>query len=258
MKNSLKKRIGTDLFMGAFVKCPHPEMIEAMAIAGMDFAVIDMEHTPISTTQLYTLKLAADARNFDLIVRVPSLSEEYIKWCLDLDYEYLQIPFVQTKDCAEKAIDFSMFSPFGHRGVCSYVRSANFSPINTLEYLQHANKHTKLILQIENQMGIDNIDEILNVNGFYGIFIGPYDLSQSLGTPGNIWSKEVLDTILYVIKKCKKNHIKIGIFTDSQEGVEFWRKKGIDFIEYASDLSIFINAYKTQFNYLKSDHDGTD
>jgi len=69
--------------LGPFVKCPQPQMIEAIALAGFDFAVIDMEHTPIGQKDLYILKLAAEARNLDLIVRIPINSEEYLKWSLE-------------------------------------------------------------------------------------------------------------------------------------------------------------------------------
>ena len=244
MKSNTKVK-NIKLSMGVFVKCPHPEIIESLSLSGMDFAVIDMEHVFATQAQLYSLKLAADFRKFDLIVRIPSNTEEYFKWCLDLGYQYIQVPFVQSRDCAEKAIKMSHFSPKGERGLCRFVRAADFSISEKSEYIKKSNENVKLIFQIEGKKGFDNLDDILESEGYYAIFVGPYDLSQSLGLPGDIWNAKVLEVMQKIIEKCKKRGVKVGTFTDSPAGINHWSKAGVDFIEYASDLAILINGYNS-------------
>jgi 4-hydroxy-2-oxoheptanedioate aldolase len=247
-KNSYKS---TTFSLGPFIKCPHPEVIEAMAFAGFDFAVVDMEHTPLSPRDLYPLKLAAEAHDFDLVVRVPLNQESYLKWSLDQGYRYIQVPFVQTKADAEYAVKMSMFSPNGERGLCRFVRAAEFSNMDKSKYIASTAEMVKLILQIEGEMGVNNLEEIIQVAGLYAIFIGPYDLSQSLGCPGDIWNPKVVEKMNYIVQACKKKNIKLGTFTDTAKGVQYWAEQGIDFIQYGSDLNILLEGSRKLMTDVK-------
>ena len=231
---------------GLFIKCPHPEIIECLGIENADFAVVDMEHTPITQNQLYPLVLAADLHKLDLIVRIPENKENYYKWCLDLGIKYIQIPHIQTSYDVKMAIKYSNFSPNGDRGLCRFVRAANFSDMPKEEYIANSNAKTSLIFQIEGEAGVNNIDEIISeIPKNSSIFIGPYDLSQSLGIPGKIWDNKVVDKMTDIIEKCKKNNIKIGTFTDSYDGIKHWTEMELDFIEYASDMNVFMQGFKS-------------
>jgi 4-hydroxy-2-oxoheptanedioate aldolase len=189
--------------------------------------------------------LAAEARDLSLIVRIPEKQESYYKWCRDLNINRIQVPFVETAADAKQAIKHTMFSPKGTRGLCRFTRAADFSGKPKDQYLKDANESNQLILQIEGKRGIANIEEILNaLTPNTSLFIGPYDLSQSLGIPGQIWDKKVTTEMEKIIKKCKKKNVKIGTFTDTLEGIKIWQDLGIDFIQYASDLNLFISAAK--------------
>jgi 4-hydroxy-2-oxoheptanedioate aldolase len=231
--------------LGVFVKCPHPEMIEAIGISGLDFAIIDMEHTPVGPRELYPLVLAAERRNLSLITRIPFKQDAYFKWCRDLNISRIQVPHVETAEDALYAVKHSYFNPTGERGLCRFVRAADFGERVKTEYIKDANQQNRLILQIEGQRGLDNIDSIIEVvpEGV-SLFIGPYDLSQSLGRPGDIWHPDVTDAMQSIIEKCHKKNLAVGTFTDSEDGIEFWRSKGIQFLQYASDLNLFIDSAK--------------
>jgi len=231
--------------LGLFVKCPQPEIIEAIGISGFDFAVIDMEHTPLSPRDLYTLVLAAESRNLKTVVRIPQKTESYIKWCRDLNVTAIQIPHVETQEDALYAMKHSEFSPLGERGLCRFVRAADFSNIEKAVYIEQANATNKLILQIEGTRALPNLSSILEVlTPNVSIFIGPYDLSQSLGKPGQIWDDEVVKAMENIVERCCDKNIQVGTFTDTRDGIQFWKRRGLSFIEYASDLHLFINAAK--------------
>lgn len=238
--------------IGLFVKCPQPEMIEAMGISGLDFAVVDMEHTPLGPRDLYPLVLAAERRNFSIIVRIPHKMDAYFKWCRDLNVTRIQVPHVETVDDILFAVKHTYFSPVGQRGLCRFVRAADFSGKTKDEYLEYANGSNELILQIEGDSAIANIpsmiEAIKKLPTPASLFIGPYDLSQSLGLPGQIWDDKVVKKMEDIVHLCQDSHIKVGTFTDSEDGVAFWKNRGISYIQYASDLNLFLGAAR----HLKS------
>ncbi len=229
--------------LGYFVKCPHPEIIEALAIAGADFAVVDMEHTPLGPRDLYPLVLAAEARQFKLIVRIPANEEHYFKWCLDLGINTIQVPHIENKKDIEKACDAAYFHPKGSRGLCRFVRAANFSSLDKNNYMSAENHSNKIIFQIEGDI---DISSVIHYTGAYkaSVLIGPYDLSQAMGKPGEIWDEVVVHKIEEIISECKAGGVKVGIFTDTVDGVMFWKERKIDFIEYGSDLQLLIGAVR--------------
>ena len=231
---------------GLFIKCPHPEIIECLGLLNADFAVVDMEHTPVTQGSLYPLVLAANLHDLDLIVRIPENKEVYYKWCLDLGIKSIQIPHIQSREDVKLAVKYSNFSPLGDRGLCRFVRAANFSSLGKDEYISKSNAKNSLIFQIEGEIGVQNIDEIIDeLPPNSRLFIGPYDLSQSLGMPGQIWDEKVVNKMSQIVIKCKNKNIKIGTFTDTHEGLRYWTNLELDFIEYASDLNIFMDAFKT-------------
>jgi 4-hydroxy-2-oxoheptanedioate aldolase len=229
--------------LGPFVKCARPEMIEAIALAGFDLAVVDMEHVALSQNDLYPLVLAAERRDLQLIVRIPVIEEPYFKWCLDLGVCHIQVPFVETAEDVAYAIKNSYFSPLGMRGVCRFVRAANYSATPREVYLAEANERAQLIFQVEGGRGVKNLPEILDAAPKGSVlFVGPYDLSQSLGKPGQIWDAEVVRAIESIVAKCVAKGMGVGIFTDTPDGIGFWAKRGISLIEYATDLNIFMSG----------------
>ena len=227
---------------GIFIKCPQIEIIETCGISNLDFVVIDMEHTPIGPSDLKPLILASEARKIEVMLRIPVNKEEYFKWALDLGFKSIQVPQVTNAIDATNAIKQSFFYPLGERGLCRFVRAAEYSSKSKENYLLDSSNDVQITLQIEGSAGIKNIDEILSVPGVQSIMIGPYDLSQSLGVPGDIWNKVVVEEMMKIIKKCKKMKIKVGTFTDTFEGLKFWKKNGVDFIQYSSDMSLFLDS----------------
>ena len=234
-----------DMRWGPFVKCPHPEMIEAIALAGFDLAVVDMEHVALGPRDLYPLVLAAERRGLELVVRIPARDEPYFKWCLDLGIRNIQVPFVESAEDVKYCIDNAYFSPLGMRGLCRFVRPADYSAKPREQYLAEANDGVRLIFQVEGQKGVANLPHILEAAPPQStLFIGPYDLSQSLGKPGQIWDPVVVAAIEDIVKRCRTRGLDVGIYTDTPEGIDFWAERGVRLIEYATDLAILMSGAK--------------
>ena len=229
--------------LGVFVNCPHPEIIESIGIAGFDFAVVDMEHSPLGPSDLYPLVLAAERRDLSLVVRIPEKSDSFYKWCGDLGVNRIQVPHIKDSRDVESAVMSYFFSPKGERGLSRFVRAADYSAMPKDKYLSGANDSNQLILQIEGSQAVENLPEILRaLPKGTSIFIGPYDLSQSLGCPGEIWDEKVIEVMEDVITQCQVAKIKVGTFTDSYDGLKFWAQRGLNFIEFASELNLFIES----------------
>ena len=246
MKEKLKSGLGV------FIKSPNIETIECCGMVGMDFIVIDMEHTPIGPRDLYPLVLASENQNLKLVVRLPNLNEEYFKWCLDMGITNLQVPQIESVDDVNRVLKNSYFSPLGERGLCRFVRSANFSSTDKGDYIVNSNDKINLILQIEGVKGFENLDAIIDHENVNTIFIGPYDLSQSLGHPGDIWNPLVTDTMKKIIDNCKDKSVDVGVFTDTIKGLKYWLDLDVDFIEYGSDMMLLSKSLTELKNELNS------
>lgn len=231
--------------IGPFVRIAKPEIIEMLAMAGYDFGVIDIEHGgAVNMNDVYPMILAAENRGLKLIARIPGINETYMKWLLDLGIGGLQIPHIKTKEDAQRAVEFSKFHPMGERGLCRFVRAAEFSNIPKEEYISKANSKSIIILQIEGVEGAKNIEEISSVEGIDVIFVGPYDLSQSMGLTGQIWHPDVAKEITRIITICKKKGIETGVFTDTPEGIKHWAELGVKYLNYRIDTELFLDFAK--------------
>ena len=234
--------------LGPFIRMPRAEMVEILGLAGFDFAIVDLEHGAIMPNEVYPMILAAENRGIRLIARVPGLQESYIKWLLDLGIGGLQIPHIKTVADAAKAVEYARFAPDGERGLCRFVRAAGFSDTPKEEYLNTAKDKSVLVLQIEGREGAENIEAITDVKGIDVLFVGPYDLSQSLGLTGQIWHEKVVTEIQRIIAVCDRKGIFTGIFTDTPEGIERWSSLGVKYLNYRIDVEMMLNYSKSVVN----------
>ena len=186
--------------LGPFMICTDPAMVEAAGHAGYDFVLLDMEHGTTTFQELPNLIRAANVTGVCPVVRVPRGSDIWIDQALDVGAGAVMIPQIDTAEQARAAVSAAKFSPVGTRGTCRFVRSAGFGAVPGSEYFSRA-QDTVVILQAEGQKAIDNLDEILDVPGIDVVFVGPYDLSSSLGHVGEIDHPEVIAAIKQIIAK---------------------------------------------------------
>lgn len=207
---------------GIFTKSQDPMFVEIQGISEYDFVILDSEHGPYSVSQQQNNIRAALLRGLLPIVRVSELSENMIGKALDIGALGVQVPQIENAKQAKKAVKYARFYPYGERGVCRFVSAADYSAKDRNEYFK-SSKDLLVILQLEGVQAISNLDEILEVEGIDIIFIGPYDLSQSLGVPGDIKNPKVLNAMINIVEKAKEKNIVVGTFTDDYEMVTKWK-----------------------------------
>ena len=235
---------------GIFSKTSDPAFIEVMGYAGLDYVIIDLEHGPNTIASAQNLIRAAEVSGIFPIVRVKEGCACVMGEALDIGALGLQIPQITTKAEAEAAVGRAKFHPMGNRGVCRFVRAAEYSAKDRFEYFAEANRSV-VILQIEGKEGIENIDGILEVGGVDVIFVGPYDLSQSLGLTGQVSHPSVEEKMLEIANKCEKKGMTAGTFADTPESAAKWIAKGVKYISYSVDVGIFYNAVSGLVQMLK-------
>ena len=225
---------------GPFMISTDPAFVEAAGYAGYDFVLLDMEHGTTTFQTLPNLIRAANVAGVCPIVRVPRGSDIWIDQALDVGAGGIMIPQIDTVEQAKAAVSAAKFSPVGTRGTCRFVRSACFGGYPSNEYFRDA-QDTVVILQAEGQKAIDNIDGILSVEGVDVVFVGPYDLSASLGLIGQINHPKVMEKIQEICKKAAEKGVLVGCFTDSAAAGRKLLEMGVRFVGYSCDTAIFMN-----------------
>ena len=180
-----KLRAGQPVF-GVSVMIPSPLVVEMIAAAGFDWVLLDCEHGTLTLESVELMAMAAEASGITAIARPVSRSAEHILQVLDRGVMGVQVPHVNTAQDARDVVAAVKYHPLGRRSLAAGTRAAAYDAHGTLaEYVAAANQTTLIAVQLEDREAIDNIDELLKVDDIDVFFIGPSDLSQSMGHPGN-------------------------------------------------------------------------
>lgn len=238
MKSTLHARLREQALLGPFSKTSDPNMVEAIGNGGMDFIILDLEHGPNDIVNLGNLIRAAEHSRMFPVVR--TLRNDQIGRALDLGAAAVQIPHISTAKEAEAAAHAARFAPAGSRGVCRYVRAADHSGMEKSDYFRTANDIT-VIAQVEGREGLANLPAILEVPGIDVIFLGVYDLSQSLGFTGQVERPEVVDALRKVVQQCAEKNIPVGTFVESVETARRYREMGVHYLCYSVDVGLLLS-----------------
>lgn len=242
--NLLKKKLkeGKTCF-GTFVRLG-PRAVEILGHAGWDFAVFDMEHGVFDFTQVEEMARAARCVGITSLVRVPEPNPSHIMRAVDAGAEGVQIPQVDTAAMAKSMSQAARYFPEGKRGLCSYVRAAGYSHIPPDEHMATSNREVMTVIHIEGEAAASGIDAIVETPGIDVIFLGPWDLSQSLGVPGKTKDPKVIEVMDRVIAACRKKGVIIGTFVREIEDAKRWTDLGIQYMMVSTDAGLLLRSSK--------------
>ena len=177
---------------GVSVMFPSPHIVDIVGRLGFDWALIDCEHGSISLESVELMVMAAETAGVTPIARPAVNSFEAIGQLMDRGVMGVQVPHVNTAADARRAVEAVKYHPLGERGLAAGVRAASYGyGISMSEYAEQSNKETLVCVQLEEAEAVRNVDEIVRVDGVDVFFVGPSDLSQSLGYPGRPDTPEV-------------------------------------------------------------------
>ena len=221
------------------------------AAAGYDFAFVDMEHGNYSMETVADLIRGAKSAGIATIIRVPHLETYFISRVLDAGAEGIMVPMTSTKEQAEKIVRYSKYTPSGQRGFGGQMGHTDYRPVKAAEFMKEANENTLIVAQIETKEAIENIDEILSVEGIDVGLIGPNDLSISLGIPDQLNSELINHAIEKVIDIARRRKKASGIHIANIESIKKWRAKGMTVLAYSTDIGFMYHASKASLEELK-------
>lgn len=233
----LKEMMKTRKIKGVLVKVSaHPAMVLMAQRCGMDFIFYDGEHGILSEERLHDVMVLGNTAGFPSIVRVPQLARRDVSRMLDYGAAGIMVPMIETREQAEKLVEWSKYPPIGRRSYSGGANTHYGSSGHHKENMEMMNRRTISIAQIETVKGVENAEEILSVEGIDAAVIGPCDLGISMGNPDNVMDPEELAMIGRVAKVCRKYGKAFGIIG------------GMELLKYfKEDITILISAVDTHF-----------
>jgi len=222
------------------------------AAAGYDFCFFDMEHGNYSLETVADLIRGCKSVGIGSVIRVPHLETHFISRVLDAGAEGIMVPMTSKREQAERIVRYSKFTPLGARGFGNQTGQTDYKVLKTVEFMKEANEHTLIIAQIETKEAIENIEEILDVEGIDVGLIGPNDLSISLGVPDLMGSEVMTQAIDRVVQAAKKKKKASGMHIGSIDALKKWRSKGMTVLAYSTDIAFMYSASKSALDQLKA------
>lgn len=256
MKNNIienfknkKKTVGT------FTHMKSMEAIEAIGISGMEFIVIDMEHCPVDISEAATYVTAANAAGITPLMRVNSITRPAILQGLDIGVKGLIVPCIKTVDQVRELVSYAKYRPVGERGYCM-TRDGKWGYDSVYDnglkgYMKDANEDNLLILQCETVECLNQIEEIVDIDGVDGIMVGPNDLSIAMNMPGQFKNPEFLKGIDRVVRACKKAGKMSFIFCHDANEANEKLEQGFDNAIVGIDLLTLISTYRQILEDIK-------
>lgn len=250
MPTPFKQRLRSgELLIGTFYTVASPDVAELLALIGYDWLFVDMEHSPFTVADVQRAVQIAEPK-CPCVVRVPTDDEVWLKKILDTGAAGILIPHIQSAEQAERILRSCKYPPAGERSVG--IGRAQGYGFRLQEYIDRANEDIAVIMQVEDVEGVKHIETIVRVPGIDAVFVGPYDMSGSMGKLGKVRDEDVLTEIGRVADACKNANIPLGVFGVSVEHLSYYIERGFTLIAAGADTLFLGQAAKKTFDRLKS------
>jgi len=250
MKSALKER---KVVFGPMVsEVSNPAIAVVFAQAGFDFFFVDLEHGCFSLETVSDMILAGRAADIPIIVRPASCqSADYLSRPLDSGASGLLIPQIRTREDVENVVKWCRYQPLGERGMGLSRQHTFFQSGDALDTMKRLNEEILVALQIEHRDAVENLPELLAIEGIDAAFVGPADLSASFGKPGQTKDPEIKTAIRRVVDVCAAHRIIPGIYTDSVEKARYWIDQGMKMIGFCTDIKLIQQVCKASVQELR-------
>ena len=220
--------------LGSWVSTASPAVVDVLKYLPLDWFVFDMEHSPTGIESVGTMIGTLGGGNAAPLVRVGQADQALIKNVLDAGSEGVVVPLVNTKEEAERAVQLCKYPPDGIRGT-AFGRAAKYG-LDGARYLRSANDENLVIVQIETAAALSNLEAIASVKGVDVLFVGPSDLTMSLGLIDDRANPRVVDAMLRVVKTCREHGRAAGVMAASPDEAKRAVERGFGFISLGSDV----------------------
>ena len=254
MANNFKKMIAENKKpIGTFVDTASAYVVECLGRTGLDYVIMDNEHSPIEAETTANLVRACECAHLTPLARVREISRPAVLKLLDVGVQGLIVPNVKTVEDVKSLVSYSKYSPVGNRGFCpsrkdGFGYDLNMSVSDTMKYF---NEEVLLIPQCETAEALSVIEEIVAIDGVDGIFVGPFDLSISMGMPGEFGNEKFQAALKRILNACHDNKKFCMLFTGNDAGVVDGFEKGFDSMTYSLDAGLIVGCIKEKIDAIK-------
>ena len=239
-------KAGKPVFGTWITLCPHPRVVKILAASGFDFVIVEMEHTDFNMETVGVLVMLAREAGIVPFVRPPgTLKPHDLTRPLDAGAQGLLLPAVDTPEQMEAIVKATKYHPMGARPMNLKGPHTDYFVADPAEVTKHVNENTMLVAMVETQVSIDNLDAICKVDGLDAVFIGPDDLSQDLGIPGQLSHPKMVEATEKIFSICKANGVAFGSSVQNFEMAEKRVAQGATWMPYQNDAAMVFNAAST-------------
>ena len=249
MHNILKEKLAQGKQpLGTFVGTASPAVVECLGCAGLDFVILDNEHSPVEAETTAAMVRAAELRNVTPLARVREISRPAILKLLDVGVQGLIIPDVRSTEDVRRVVDYAKYAPVGRRGFCPSRKDGwgTDPQCGVLDTMAHFNQETLVIPQCETAEALADIEAIVSMAGVDGIFIGPFDLSISMGMPGDFENPQFHAALERILSACRAAGKPCLIFAGDGAGAAARFAQGYDAVAMGLDATLLIAGVKAQ------------
>lgn len=249
MHNILKEKLAQGKQpLGTFVGTASPAVVECLGCAGLDFVILDNEHSPVEAETTAAMVRAAELRNVTPLARVREISRPAILKLLDVGVQGLIIPDVRGTEDVRRVVDYAKYAPVGRCGFCPSRKDGwgTDPQCGVLDTMAHFNQETLVIPQCETAEALSDIETIAAMDGVDGIFIGPFDLSISMGMPGDFENPQFRAALARILSACRAAGKPCLIFAGDGAGAAVRFAQGYDAVAMGLDATLLITGVKAQ------------
>jgi 4-hydroxy-2-oxoheptanedioate aldolase len=254
---SLRSRLHSgDEILGTFIKSSDPAVAELLAGSGFDFLVADLEHSGLSLRDVEGIARAADVRSVPVLARISAAEISTAGRLLDAGVVGIQVTDVTSTATLNATRQATTFAPGGHRSLSLAHRAARFGQISVEQYLREAQERLVTVCQIESRAGVAALPELLDALDAADLwFLGPFDLSNDLGHPGNQDHPDVQALLDQSIGQIRQSGARVGIYARDGDDAARWLERGAQMIVLGSDVSLLQAAARDAIRTMREQRD---
>ncbi|MCL2584356.1 MAG: aldolase/citrate lyase family protein [Streptosporangiales bacterium] len=237
--------------IGTFCKSRDPSAAETLAVSGYDLIVADLEHSPLSVSDVEGIVRACDCHDVPVIARIPVSSLGLSGALLDTGVTGLQVSDVASAATAKAVRAAAHYPPDGARSLSTATRAARFGTVPAAAHVAAARAGTVLIGQVESPQGLDAVGQVIKSEVFDALFIGPSDLSATLGHPGEMDHPSVRDAVARAADGVLSAGVPLGMFCPTAESARDWARRGMTLLVISTDLSMLGAAARSAVSVFR-------
>jgi 4-hydroxy-2-oxoheptanedioate aldolase len=244
-QKTMKQRLNEgEVLFGTFYKFNCPPVVEMLGLVGMDFIIVDCEHSDYSYLDLQNICRVANGVGMNAVIRVPGSGTEHLLHAGDMGAQGIQVPNVKTVEEAAKAAGEMRYYPAGVRGLGLTTRASGYCLTDYRDYIKYVNEEFLSVIMIENKELAGQVERLCDIPQLDVLFVGTGDMSQSCGLTGETGHPEVQKIVKHVLDTARARGKKAGVYAGTLKDAQRYADMGFQYIGFSSEMNFIAEKLK--------------